>query len=546
MKKLFLLSATTLFAFSTALFAQQFTVRYNGTGNAIDAVKAMVIDNAGNVYVTGSSNSGASSDDYITIKYNTNGVQQWVARYNGPGNGSDVPNAIFADANGNVYVTGYSDLLTGAFINNDVATVKYNSAGVQQWVSRYDGIQNLQRADAGNAIKADANGNVYIAGYSTVSHGSYSKKDFLTIKYNSSGVQQWTATYNGPANQDDAAVGLGLDASNNIYVTGTSFAGADPLGEQDYLTIKYNSSGVQQWTARYNGPINEPDYATAIAVDNTGNAYVTGYSDGNQLDFATVKYNTNGVQQWVTRYDGLAHSSDIPYAIALDNAGNVYVTGSDQTIINNSDYRTIKYNSAGIQQWTAVYNGTANDNDEAQALTVDNTGNVYVTGYTNGTSPGWDIATIKYNATGAQQWLRTYDGPGYGNDNGNAIAVDANGNVYIAGTSLGSTSNLDFVIRKYNSSGNRVAANDFENTVVDNSIKVYPNPVNEFAIINFQFVENKNYDLKIFDVMGKEAYSSTVESSMVKINVSKFENGIYFIRVENEHAVVTKRIIIAR
>jgi Beta-propeller repeat len=73
---------------------------------------------------------------------------------------------------------------------------------------------------------------------------------------------------------------LGLDATGNIYVTGTSFAGADPLGEQDYLTIKYSPAGIQQWTARYNGPAGEPDLATGIAVDNSGNAFVTGYSEG--------------------------------------------------------------------------------------------------------------------------------------------------------------------------------------------------------------------------------------------------------------------------
>ena len=183
---------------------------------------------------------------------------------------------------------------------------------------------------------------MYVTGYTTVRNGAYTKKDYLTIKYNSTGVQQWTATYNGPANQDDAAVGLGLDQTGNAYVTGTSFAGRDPVGEEDYLTIKYNSAGVQQWTARYNGPVSEPDRATAIAVDKAGNSFVTGYSQGVGLDIATVKYNASGTQQWVARYDGPAHSSDIAYSIALDNAGNVYVAGGDQAIIYNTDFCTIK------------------------------------------------------------------------------------------------------------------------------------------------------------------------------------------------------------
>src|SRR4030095_2748076 len=94
MKKLYILSGL-LFVISTNVIAQRWTVRYNGTGNGIDAIKGMVADYAGNVYITGSSNSGANSDDYITIKYNTNGVQQWISRYNGIGSGSDVPASLF-------------------------------------------------------------------------------------------------------------------------------------------------------------------------------------------------------------------------------------------------------------------------------------------------------------------------------------------------------------------------------------------------------------------------------------------------------------------
>jgi hypothetical protein len=146
--------------------------------------------------------------------------------------------------------------LPRGYIDNDVTTV---SIVQQEHSYGLPVITALSKeADAGAAVKVDAGGNVYVTGYTTVRNGAYTKKDYFTIKYNSSGSAQWTATYNGPANQDDAAVGLGLDQTGNVYVTGTSFAGRDPIGEEDYLTIKYNSAGVQQWTARYNGPVSEP------------------------------------------------------------------------------------------------------------------------------------------------------------------------------------------------------------------------------------------------------------------------------------------------
>ena len=543
MKKLYFFSWLMLFVINTNVFAQRWVVRYNGTGNAIDAIKGMVVDNSGNVYVTGSSNSGANSDDYITIKYNTNGIQQWMARYNGTGSGSDVPASLFVDPGGNVYVTGYSDVLTGGYIDNDATTIKYNSAGAQLWASTYHGPQ--QRADAGSAVKVDGNGNVYVTGYTTVRNGAYTKKDYLTIKYNSSGVQQWTATYNGPANQDDAAVGLGLDQTGSVYITGTSFAGRDPIGEEDYLTIKYTPAGVQQWTARYNGPVSEPDRATAIAVDKAGNSFVTGYSQGVGLDIATVKYNASGTQQWVARYDGPAHSSDIAYAIALDNAGNVYVAGSDQAIIYNTDFCTIKYNSSGIQQWEARYASATKDNDEAYAIAIDAGNNVYVTGYINGVSPSWDIATIKYNSSGAQQWAEKYNGPGNGNDNGAAVGVDGAGNVYVAGTSFGKTSDLDFVTIKYNSSGlitaARTVAEDQVTTNIINKIAIYPNPAHDF--FRLELPGDNSYDVNIIDETGRRVFEGKNMRPLSQINCEKFPNGIYFLKARSNERLFIEKFI---
>jgi hypothetical protein len=86
----------------------------------------------------------------------------------------------------------------------------------------------------------------------------------------------------------------------------------------------------------------------------------------------------------VQRYDGVGHGSDLAFAIAVDGAGNVYVTGGSQVDANNlSDIRTLKYNSAGVLQWSARYAGAPYDNDEAHAIALDGSGNVYVTGYIN-------------------------------------------------------------------------------------------------------------------------------------------------------------------
>jgi hypothetical protein len=138
----------------------------------------------------------------------------------------------------------------------------------------------------------------------------------------------------------DLANSLVLDKSGNVYVTGGS-VGNGPLG--DYTTIKYNSAGIQQWVSRYRG-VNYSDYkASSIALDGLGNVFVTGSSGGIYSDFATVKYNSEGIQQWVQTYNGLGNRADSSRSIAVDGFGNVYVTGESEGSITGTDYVTIKY-----------------------------------------------------------------------------------------------------------------------------------------------------------------------------------------------------------
>ncbi len=154
----------------------------------------------------------------------------------------------------------------------------------------------------------------------------------------------------GPGNLDDVPFAIESDDSSNLYVTGYSFNG---LKSSDYSTIKYNSAGVQQWVARYTGPGNSYDFPNSMALDASGNVYVTGSSNGigTSVDYATIKYNSAGAVKWVERFNGPANSYDFAYSIALDNSGNVIVTGMSYNGKTGEDYVTIKYSqTTGINQ----------------------------------------------------------------------------------------------------------------------------------------------------------------------------------------------------
>ena len=448
----FPLSTTTTTTTTTTTLPQvleEWVTRYNGPGNGYDGATAIAVDGAGNVYVTGQSAGSGTYEDYATIKYNASGSQLWVARYNGPDNGGDKANAIAVDGAGNVYVTGQIDK---SEVYTDYGTIKYNASGSQLWVARYDGPGN--RYDEAFGLAVDSLGNVYVTGDS---NGAYpSANDYATIKYNPSGSQLWVARYDGPAHSVEYANAIVVDDSGNVYVTGASYGGHTK--NYDYATIKYNASGSQLWVARYDGPENDWDLAYALAVDSSGNVYVTGRSDGNDTNYgyATIKYNASGSQLWVARYDGPDYCNSHAKAIALDSSGNVYVTGWSCWSYGSdtADYATIKYDSSGSQLWVARYNGPDNAGDKANAIAVDGADNVYVTGcidkiYLNKSESYADYGTIKYDSSGSQLWVARYDGPGNSYDEAKAIAVDSSGNVYVTGESTGSSGTDDYATVKY-------------------------------------------------------------------------------------------------
>jgi hypothetical protein len=216
------------------------------------------------------------------VRLRATGETAWVRTYAGAATGYDTAAAVASDSVGNVYVTGTS---MNSSTDYDYATLKYDSAGNQAWVMRYDGPEDDD--DGATGVVVDATGNVYVTGHSTGTGSRYD--DYATVSYTPSGAQRWASRYYGPSG-DDGARALALDRGVAVYVTGYSESNSNG---NDLVTVKYDTSGVQQWLSRYNyTPPNRDDEGVGMVVSAPGCVCVTGFSWSNSsdTDYVTIQY----------------------------------------------------------------------------------------------------------------------------------------------------------------------------------------------------------------------------------------------------------------
>ncbi|MCE9539118.1 MAG: SBBP repeat-containing protein [Bacteroidetes bacterium] len=331
--------------------------------------------------------------------------------------------------------------IIGFYINNSFAQTLVN----EEWAT-YSALSDT--TDIAQST-IDINGNIIITGNVIVAG---QQTNIITTKLDQNGNILWQQQYNDTSNGRDYGTAITTDNNGNIYVAGSAYTNA--TNDQDFVTIKYDANGNLIWAQQYNGTGSGFDEPSAITVDNSSNLFVTGQSKGqNSLqDYATIKYNWYGIEQWVKRYD-FADFDDLPTAIVADNLGGVIVTGSSESNFTNADYTTIKYDGSGNQTAILRHSLSASGLDKATSMKGDNSGNVYITGgeYINGKR---NIKTLKLNSNLAVQWVQTYD-EGYDNF-ANSINLDDNGYVYVSGYTTKANGEKEILLLKYQSSGTEV------------------------------------------------------------------------------------------
>jgi len=516
---------------------QDWVVKYNSEfPNSLSFATDIGIDPFKNVYVTGY--SGAPPDyAFITVKYASNGTRQWIAQYKNFGFSDHRAQALVVDSAGNVYVTGYS---FGANTYVDYATIKYNPDGIQQWVARYSGSGGS--TDLPRAIAVDQKGNVYVTGESFDTSQTW---DYATVKYGADGAEKWVARYNGSGNSDDRASRLSLDSQGNVYVMGSSIGQGT---QYDYALVKYDPPGNQQWVARYNGNANGNDYAYAFAMDRLGHSYIAGVTADTAsfrgVTWTIAKFDASGVLQWTS---GLAGIVDIwsgadPIALALDDSLNIYVAGSSFSLGSRFDFLTLKFDPSGVLIWKRFYTyGTGSDRPVDMSL--DSRGNIFVTGGSAG-EHGGGFATLSYDRNGNVRWVARLEGPEHSPIASSALVVDNSGSIYVTGSGKGTMVTVKYSPLK----PTNVVAEAKEAPEIHSLSQNFPNPFNPSTTIQFSLAAPGYASLKIYNTFGEEVATVVASKlnagrHIFKWDATGFASGVYLYRLQTESFVETRKLL---
>jgi hypothetical protein len=418
------------------------------------------------------------------------------------GGGNSQGNSTTLDSQGNLYVCGFYDKQTsttdlgngvilpasisgGGGSKQDAFLIKYNPAGVAQWVKTLPG---GWASDSHSCVKTDSLNNVYVCGYyssTTLTLGAVSLpatgggSHMHLIKYGSDGTPLWAKGIN--ATSSEGATAIGTDSDNNVYMCGYySSTSAIALGNnislpisvgQDSFLVKYNLSGTAQWAKGISGTTSSEN-ALSIAIDSLKNIYVGGqYSStsavalGNNISLPLtsnqqgflIKYNSEGDAQWAKSIGGLG-TSDIVQDVVTDFSDNVYVCGQytqagtsvrvelgntiTLPVTPNQDVFLIKYDSQGDAQMAKTF--STSNSDSANTIATDIYGNIYIAGYyrassivTIGNNVTLPIASsnsaflVKYDSAGIPQWATAIDGTL--DDNALGLEVNSLGHIYMTG-----------------------------------------------------------------------------------------------------------------
>ena len=349
-------------------------------------IYGMAVDSSGNCYVTGTQFDSGGHHVAFVAKTDMNGVIQWQRRLT---DATSTPNdrgyGIAIDGSGNIYVTGQEFTGTNT---NPAFVAKYSSAGVIQWQrTLLDSGSNP--GEGAYSVAVDTSANVYVTGMQATSSAT---PVAFVAKYDTTGALQWQRSLTDAyANHRDYMQGIAVDGSGNVYLTGSQ---RNSAGNGVVSVVKYSTTAVLQWQRTLTDAYTTPqDVGVTVAVDGSGNIYVGGYTlnaAGNRIAIL-AQYNNSGVIQWQrTLADAYSSPADQINALVLDTSANIYVSGQQLNSAGDTIAFVAKYSSAGVIQWQrTLTDSTASPYSVGYAIGLDGAGNFYASGPQNGSASNY-------------------------------------------------------------------------------------------------------------------------------------------------------------
>jgi hypothetical protein len=470
----------------------------------------------------------------------------------------------------------------------DVVLAKYNSAGVHLWSKRFGGTA----ADQGYAVALDPSGNIFIAGYyqGTANFGGTNltasgTSDIFIAEYNAAGAHQWSRSLGTP--DSDIAYSVAADDLGNAILTGY-LHGVEP---SDIVIAKYDSAGMIAWMKAL-GSHDGYDEGLSVATDGAGNILVTGSfsgtvdfgggdlsTPGDDYDVFVAKYAPNGDHVWSKRFGSTDLESG--QAIKTDASGNVIVTGYFMGTVDfggaaplvslgtDVDIFLAEYDPAGAHLWSKRLGGTSYET--GYGLAVDAYSNVFLTGYFEGavnfggvelvSTGNLDIFFAEYSSLGVH--LSSQHFGGSATEVGQAIAVDAAGNRYLAGYfggsvnfgggPLNSVGTPDMFLAKF---AQIASAADRDPMLDGLAISAAPNPFNPSTAINYRLPSSGRVAINVYDVRGRLVETLVDEDESAGAHTVRWDgrnrdgqlvtSGVYFAHISHAGRTRTHKLLLLK
>jgi len=341
---------------------------YNGSSNLTDFGTAVCVDQGNNVIVVGATLNSTQNYDFIIIKYDTDGNLIWTQTFNGSGNNYDVPTAVTADINSNIFVIGAS---MGGTTLTDYLTLKLDSLGNVIWNSNYN-YNNFYEIPSGIVI--DTSGNIFVSGASA---SGFNNWDYAVVEYSSTGIEQNVYRHTATGAGYDKPTGFKRDINGNLFLTGIAFNSSN--SSYDGKTMMLDANLIPQWI-NYTGD-SLSDASNCIEIDDQGNTYVAGFiaTQTQGKNYFITKYDISGATVW-TRTSDLSGKLTDDQILDITIHDEQIVATAEVTSGNNSKIVVLFFNDNGKITGQEKHEGATYGKNSPRKITHDAMGNFYLSG----------------------------------------------------------------------------------------------------------------------------------------------------------------------